>query len=202
MRGRIHWAWSVALWLACLVPGISAAESTVPPPAPPQIGEVPPDWLGKTPRGEEIRVSDHRGKVVVVSFWASWCPYCRKQFPVLDYLQKQAGPERIRVVVVNFKEDAQTYRGVIRKLRESTVTWTHDRKGDISDAYAVSAVPRLFVIDKAGKLAHVRNGYSEESLPDLFAAINAFLAAPSPDEAPVLPDASPAPRQEEAVTGQ
>ena len=168
--------WIAALLLACLLPGLAATETAKAP----DIGEVPPDWLGKTPGGEEIRVSDHRGKVLVISFWASWCPYCRKQFPVLDYLQKQVGPDQLRVVVVNFKEDAQTYRAVLRQLRESTVTWTHDRKGDISDAYGVTAVPRMFVIDKAGEVAHLRNGYSEQSLPELFAAINELLAEPAP----------------------
>ncbi len=180
-RNRRGWLIS-ALLLACLAPGLAVAESAKA--KAPNIGEVPPDWLGKTPAGEEIRVSGHRGKVLVVSFWASWCPYCRKQFPVLDYLQKQVGPEQMRVVVVNFKEDAQTYRGVIRQRRDSTVTWTHDRKGDISDAYGVAAVPRLFVIDKAGEVAHVRNGYSEDSLPELFAAINELLAEPAPAAAP------------------
>ena len=77
--------------------------------AAPAVGEAPPDWLGKTPKGEEIRISERRGKVVLVSFWASWCGFCRQQLPVLEALQQAAGHERMEVVVVNFKEPPRTY---------------------------------------------------------------------------------------------
>ena len=88
-----------------------------------------------------------------VSFWASWCGYCRRQFALLDHLQGAAGAERLRVVVVNFKEPASDYRRVRRALRTSPVTWTHDRDGALSDAFGVESVPYLFVFDKAGNLA-------------------------------------------------
>src|SRR5690606_22387249 len=56
--------------------------------AAPTVGEPSPvDLLGTTPDGEQIRISEHRGKVLVVSFWASWCGYCRKPFPLLDHVQ-------------------------------------------------------------------------------------------------------------------
>lgn len=170
---------SIAAWTAAL----AACAMAVAAQAAPKAGDVPPDLLGKTPKGEEIRISDHRGKVMVVSFWASWCGYCRKLFPTLDGLQRQVDPSQMRVVVVNFKEDVPTYRAVLRQVRESAVTWTHDRSGDVSDAYGVQAVPRMFLVDKAGRVAHVRAGYSEESLPSLVEDLNALLAEPGPAEA-------------------
>jgi thiol-disulfide isomerase/thioredoxin len=118
--------------------------------AAPAIGDHPPDLLGKTPKGEEVRISERRGKVVVVSFWASWCGYCRKQLPVLETLQQAAGRERMEVVVVNFKESPQTYRALVRDLRKLTVTLTHDRDGAISDAYGVNAVVSWALIYPAG----------------------------------------------------
>ncbi len=175
---------NVLLAFALAVAGIAHAT--------PKVGEAPPDDIGKTPDGEEIRISDLRGKVVVVGFWASWCGYCRKQFPVLNYLQEQVGPEHLRVVVINYKEDSQTYRAVRRQLRAAKVTWTHDRNGAISDAFGVSSVPQLFLIDRAGELAHVRRGYSEESMPQLIEQVNALLAepVPAPLPAPAVPEAA------------
>lgn len=155
------------------------------------VGEAPPDYLGKTPKGEEIRISDHRGKVMVVSFWASWCPHCRKQFPALDFLQQKVDPAHMRVVIVNFKEDTQTYRAVLRQARDSSVTWTHDRTGAVSDAYGVSSVPNTFIIDKGGRVANIRRGYSEESFPRWIDVLNGLLAAPAPAEA--LPQQAPSP---------
>lgn len=169
----------VARWMTLVVACVLAMAAQ----ASPEIGDVPPDLLGKTPDGEEIRISDHRGKVVVVSFWASWCPHCRKQFPALDYLQKQVDPSRMRVVVVNFKEDTSTYRAVRRQARDSVVTWTHDRSGEVSDAYGVNSVPHTFVIDKAGLVANVRNGYSDQSLEEMAAVLNELLAEPAPVDA-------------------
>jgi thiol-disulfide isomerase/thioredoxin len=173
-------------WFAGAV-GIALAMSTLcamPVQASPEIGEVPPDYLGKTPKGEEIRISEHRGKVLVVTFWASWCPHCRRQFPVLDALQQHIDPSRLRVVVVNFKEDTSTYRAVLRQARDSAVTWTHDRSGVVSDAYGVNSVPHTFIIDKAGLVANVRRGYSAESNVELGAVLDELLAEPAPKQDP------------------
>ncbi|HRN62977.1 MAG TPA: TlpA disulfide reductase family protein [Luteimonas sp.] len=163
----------VALWMAG---GVAQAA--------PPIGEpAPEDLLGVTPDGEEVRISEHRGKAMVVSFWASWCGYCRKQFPALDYLQTAAGRDNLRVVVVNFKEAPREYRDVRRALRKSSVTWTHDRDGALSEAFGVSSVPHMFIFDKAGKLHAIRRGYSEESLARTIDLINEVLRQPAPDEA-------------------
>src|SRR5690606_1921532 len=129
-------------------------------------------YLGKTPDGEEVRISDRRGKVLMVSFWASWCGFCRRQFPVLDTFQRKVGQDRLEVILVNFKESARDYRAVRRDLRQSPVTWTHDGDGAISDAFGVRAVPRLFLIDKHGELAMVQAGYSDDFLPGLVDAVN------------------------------
>lgn len=154
--------------------------------AAPTVGEAPPDFLGKTPQGEELRISDHRGKVVMVSFWASWCGYCRQLLPVLENFQQLVDPDQLQVVVVNYKEPVRTYRTLMREFRGLSVTWTHDGDGAISDAYGVNAVPHLFVVDKYGDLAFTRRGYSEESLPRLVEQINALLAERGP------PDSAPA----------
>ncbi len=148
--------------------------------AAPAVGEAPPDWLGKTPRGEDVRISERRGKVVVVSFWALWCGYCRRQLPILEALQQAAGRERLEVVVINYKEPPRAWREIVPKLKGLTVTMTHDRDGAISEAYAVNAVPRLFMLDKAGRLAWTYNGHFDSSIHKIEAAANRLLSEPWP----------------------
>jgi thiol-disulfide isomerase/thioredoxin len=148
--------------------------------AAPVAGEAPPDLLGRNPQGQEVRISDHRGKVVVVTFWASWCGYCLKEMPVLEGLQRAVGRERMEVVAVNLKEHPRTYRAILRQLKDVGLTMTHDRDGAIAEAYGVEAVPRLFMVDKAGRLAYVHSGYSEAALPKIVDAANALLRAPAP----------------------
>lgn len=169
---------NVVRWLAACVLLLGGAVQ-----AAPKVGEVPPDLLGKTTQGEEVRLSDRRGKVVMVGFWASWCPYCRKQFPMLESFQRQAGKEQLDVVVVNFQEPPATFRQLVRKLKDIPVTWAHDRNGDISEAYGVRSVPYLFVVDKRGNLAHVARGYSEDSAAALAEVVNRLMAEGVPVEA-------------------
>jgi len=157
--------------------------------AAPAIGEPSPvDLLGTTPEGERILISEHRGKVLVVSFWASWCGYCRKQFPLLDHVQVEAGREQLRVVVVNFKEPASDYRRIRRTLRKASVTWTHDRDGTLSDIFGVQGVPYMLIFDKAGRLAAVRSGYSEESAANTIGILNQLMEQPDPGPAQVSVD--------------
>ncbi|MFZ7095971.1 TlpA family protein disulfide reductase [Luteimonas dalianensis] len=175
----MKWTGHATRWVVgALAFALAAAAS-----AAPDFGMAPPDYLGKTPDGEEVRISDRRGKVVMVSFWASWCGYCRRQFPMLDTFQTRVGRDRLEVILVNFKESARDYRAVRRDLKNSPVTWTHDADGAISDAYGVSAVPRLFVIDKHGELAYTQSGYSDDMLPELVDVVNELLAEPGPDVA-------------------
>jgi thiol-disulfide isomerase/thioredoxin len=173
MMGMSRPRWGLALPLLLSIACVAQAA--------PRIGEPSPvDLLGTTPEGEDIRISEHRGKVLVVSFWASWCGYCRKQFPLLDYLQATVGTDDLRVVVVNFKEAVSDYRGVRRTLRKSSVTWTHDRSGEISDALGVNSVPAMFIFDRAGDLAEIRRGYSESHVEPTVAIINELLAEAPP----------------------
>lgn len=143
-----------------------------------KAGDLPPDLLGETPKGEVIRISDHRGKVMVVSFWASWCSQCHRKFPSLDLLQQHVDPGRLRVVMVNFKEHPRVYRDILRNNRKSPVTWTHDPDGVVSRAYGVTAIPHTFLIDKSGRVAMVQRGYSKAATQELFEAIDVVLAEP------------------------
>src|SRR3954462_11248941 len=82
------------------------------------IGDTPPDHLGKSHQGDDVRVTAFHGKVVVVTFWASWCGYCRKELPVLAGLQDAAGKARLEVVAVNYQDDRDAYLAIARKLND------------------------------------------------------------------------------------
>jgi len=115
---------------------------------------------------------------MVVTFWASWCGYCRKELPMLAGLQDAAGKDRLEVVAVNFQDDRDVYRGLLRKLKDIQLTMTHDATGRIGDAYGVKGIPHLLVIGKNGKVAFKASGYGEESLQEILDAVNGELARP------------------------
>jgi thiol-disulfide isomerase/thioredoxin len=144
-----------------------------------EVGATPPDYLGKTPDKEEVRISGSAGQVVVVTFWASWCGPCRRELPALDALQKVAG-NRARIVAVNVKDTPQDYKAIRRQMKDSAITFTWDKDGKIAEGFAVNSYPNLYVIGRDGKIASVHVGFGESSLVEIVDDINAQLAQAAP----------------------
>lgn len=159
--------WWLGLALFCLCASAHAALKQ---------GDVAHDDLGKDREGHPVTVSMHRGKVVVVSFWASWCGPCLKELPIIENLQRAAGKEHLAVVAVNFMEDRNTYRAMNRRLKVAEMTLTHDISGRLSAPYEVKALPFMLIIGKDGRIAEIHRGYSEEMLEILVEQINELLA--------------------------
>lgn len=138
-------------------------------------GDVPPDFVGLDPDGNEVRISDSRGKVVALVFWASWCGRCRAELPLLEKLQVGMGREHLHVIGVNFKESTRDYRRLRRALKY-TMTMTHDPDGVIGEAYGVKGIPHLVLVDRAGRIAYVNVGFdSETTPPELVQQFNELL---------------------------
>lgn len=163
-----------ALLLAACALGASAGELKPQP----RAGDIPPPILGKLHGGNtEVNLETYRGKVVIVTFWASWCGPCRRELPVLAHFQKVIGHDALEVIAVNFKEPRQDFLGVLRANRKLQLNYVHDSKGIASDEYGVQSLPNMFVIDRDGRIAHVHRGYSEEMLEGFIEEIMALLPA-------------------------
>lgn len=147
------------------------------PAAEPKTGEVPPALLGKDREGNVVDLAQHRGKIVVVTFWASWCGPCRKELPGLDALQKHAGDKILKVIAVNVQDSTEDYRLMMRQMKDYTIAMTRDRNGDVAEGYGVKAYPNLWIIDPQGKVAAHHVGYGEDSLDALVAEINQVIVA-------------------------
>jgi thiol-disulfide isomerase/thioredoxin len=165
-------AWTTAVLLGLLFASTVAHAGV-------GVGDTPPDQLGRSHQGADIRISAFHGKVMVVTFWASWCGYCRKELPVLAGLQDAAGKDRLEVVAVNYHDDRDVYLALARKLKDVQLTLTYDASGRIGDAYGVTGLPYLLIIGKDGKVAFQDTGYGEESLQTIVDAVNKEIAKPS-----------------------
>jgi len=151
-----------------LLPGAFAA---------PAEGDLPPQEIGKTLDGQQLVLTSYAGKAVVVSFWATWCPYCLKELPILEGIQKSAGKERIQVIAVN-TESREVFRKAARILGELSLLVAHDTGGAASEAYGVKGIPHMVIIGRDGRILRVYRGYAESSLDEIVADINRALQAP------------------------
>lgn len=146
--------------------------------AAPVVGDMPDNYLGMTIQGDDVLLENYLGKVVVVSFWASWCAPCLQEMPVLDAIQQQVGADAMQVVAVNFKEDKKRYRKLHKVLSEASkqLIFTHDERGRIGAAYGVESLPSLFIVGKTGRVAMHKIGYGESSIDSIIDVLNAELA--------------------------
>ena len=172
---RIHWPQIILALSLVIASGFTAAEKQATNKAP-GPGDVPPPALGATRAGDAIDTTQFAGKVLVVTFWASWCGPCKAELPVLEGLQI-AAKGSVQVVAVNI-EPRETFRAVSRALSSLnlTLTLTNDPNKWYSTAYGVNGIPHMVIIGKDGKILHVHRGYSEKALDGFVAEINAALA--------------------------
>lgn len=154
--------------------------------AAPGVGDTPPDYIGKTVDGVPVLLSQHPGKVLVISFWATWCPYCLKELPILNGIQKVAGKEQMHVVAINTEERA-VFRKVVKALSILDVQLTYDPTESARNSYGVSGIPHMVIIGRDGKIQALYRGYSESSLDAIVADINRAMAAPKPAIAGAAP---------------
>ncbi|HEY4528910.1 MAG TPA: TlpA disulfide reductase family protein [Luteimonas sp.] len=163
----------LAALLACaFIPPASATEV-----AQPRVGEIPPFDLGTRFGGDAIDLRDYRGKVVILTFWASWCGPCLKELPILGRFQEAVGRDALEVIAVNHKESRRDFLGLVRGNRELRLTWVLDERGRINDSYGVRALPNMFIIDREGRVAAVHRGYSEATLPRIIEDVMSVLPA-------------------------
>lgn len=143
----------------------------------PGAGDVAPDVVGFTLGGDKVKLSDLRGKVVVVSFWATWCGYCLKELPILEGIQKVAGKQHnVQVIAVN-TEERDTFRSVTRLMKDFTLAMANDAGGAAQKTYGVKGIPHLVIIGRDGVIIRVYRGYGEETLERITQDINLAISA-------------------------
>lgn len=123
-----------------------------------QVGQVAPDFYLFRSGGGWLRLSDYRGKVVILNFWASWCPPCQMEMPWFKSVltDKRLPPEAV-LIGVDIMEAAQT---VGFFLQQGGYQWPSalDTKGEVAQAYRVSAIPTTYFISSNGTILKMHRG--------------------------------------------
>lgn len=118
-----------------------------------QIGNMAPDFELTSLEGEPVKLSDYRGKKVLLNFWATWCPPCRAEMPHMEAFYKDYKDKDVVILGVNLTHTAKFASDVPEFVEEFGLTFPIllDNKGKVSDEfYQVIAYPTTFVIDSKG----------------------------------------------------
>lgn len=128
-----------------------------------QAPATSPDWELKDVNGKTVKSSDFKGKVVILDFWATWCPPCVKGIPEFIELQNEFGSKGLVVVGISLDQDGPA---VVKAFMEKMKVNYPMVMGDESVVAAfggVEGIPTTFIIDKEGKIRGKHVGYTAKS---------------------------------------
>ena len=121
-------------------------------------GQTAPDFALKSSTGENMRLSEYRGDVVMVNFWATWCGPCRQEMPLLDELYQRYSRVGFNLLGVNIDDDSRRAMQMIDELGVDFPV-LFDATKRVSELYDVDAMPVTVIIDREGTVRYVHQGY-------------------------------------------
>lgn len=138
----------------------------------PKEGDAAPEFKLKSIEGKTVRLSDFRGKYVVIDFWASWCPDCRKDMADVKRISDRFSKKGVQFVGVSFDKDKQAWGNAIEKygLNYTQVSELKNmRDAEVAKAYGIKWIPSYVVVSPEGKvvLSTVLTWKLEKKLMDL-----------------------------------
>ena len=134
----------------------------------------PPEFSGITADGRRVSLSDLRGRVVLLNFWASWCQECRPEMPAFERLHRDLTGQGLTVLGVNVREGTQAIQSYAREMG-LTFPLLLDAKGEIRKSYGVIGLPTTFLISRDGRTVGLAVGPREWSSVPGRAIIQALL---------------------------
>jgi len=123
----------------------------------PLVGKAAPDFALQDLHGQTVRLADFRGQPLLVNFWASWCPPCRTEFPLLERALLDHATDRLAIVGIVFKDSAAS-AGQFMSSQGAAWPALVDPGGTAAAAYTVEAPPVTFFVDAAGVVRSVSFG--------------------------------------------
>lgn len=117
-----------------------------------------PDFTLKDSKGDNVRLAEQHGQVVMLNFWASWCGPCRQEMPLLDGISKKYSKMGFVLYGINVEQDNKDAKKMLQDLGVSFPI-LYDPESKLSVLYSVDAMPTSVMIDKKGQIRYVDRGY-------------------------------------------
>ena len=157
----------VAVLALSLLPGCPAFAA--------KVGEVAPDFTRRDFTGRQLTLSDQRGKLVLLNFWATWCPPCREEMPLFSGWQRELKGKGLQVIGVSMDDDATSVKEFVAKYPVAYPIVMGDVK--LAETFGgVLGLPLSYLIDAQGRVVARYQG--EADLSRMEAKIREVLARP------------------------
>jgi thiol-disulfide isomerase/thioredoxin len=138
----------------------------------------PPTLAARDLAGVERTLADYRGKVVLLNFWATWCPPCRREMPSMERLRVKMQGRPLEIIALDSAEPIEDVKGFLATMKlEFTILLDPD--GAITKRWKVFGLPTTFLLDRQWRIRHVLSGAAEWDEGDALQAIEALLAEPA-----------------------
>lgn len=137
---------------------------------PPRIGSNAPDFTVQD-SDRSVKLSDFRGQIVVLNFWATWCPPCIEEMPSLVEMQRRMKAKGITVVAVSVDVDEGAYRQFLKDHNISLVT-VRDAAQKSNTLYGTFKYPETYIIDRNGVMRRKFIGAIDWTAPDITDFLN------------------------------
>ena len=123
-----------------------------------EMSKPAPNFTLKSNSGKNLKLSESRGEVVLLNFWASWCGPCRQEMPLLNSLHNKYKDFGFKVMGVNVEEDSKEAFKILKEIKLDFPV-VFDNTNKVSKLYDVSAMPSTVLIDRDGKMRYLHKGY-------------------------------------------
>lgn len=141
-------------------------------------GNQAPDFTLNTLNGELVKLSDLKGQVVIVNFWATWCPPCREEIPSMMRLNAAMAGKPFRMLCVSIDEGGKLAVEEFFRKSGFSLPVLMDADKRVGKLYGITGVPETFVIDRRGVILKKVVGAMEWDRPDVIAFLNDVLSKP------------------------
>jgi peroxiredoxin len=117
------------------------------------VGDLAPDFQLEDTKGNKVSLSDLRGKIVLVNFWATWCPPCIEEMPSMERLNEVIAGNDFVMLAINAEENGRSIVPAFLEKTPYTFPILYDNKGVVQKRYGVFKFPESFIVNKDGTVA-------------------------------------------------
>jgi cytochrome c biogenesis protein CcmG/thiol:disulfide interchange protein DsbE len=139
-----------------------------------EVGDKAPSFSFQTDDGQTINPAAPDGRLLILNFWASWCPPCIEEMPSLNRLASDLRKDGVVVAAVSIDHNAAAYTRFVQQMRPGFATY-RDPEGDLAASFGTFRVPETYVIDASGRVLQKYISNRNWIAPEIVSEIRSFL---------------------------